>query len=100
LVRSAEGRSARARGAPPCSGIHYNTRESHRDIAEVVADGWRRNLGIRARLEKQEWRVFLDTQRRGDYDVSRSSWIADGVDPQGFLEIFTTGNDNNRTGWS
>jgi oligopeptide transport system substrate-binding protein len=84
----------------PSFAIHYNTRESHRDVAEVVADGWRRNLGIRARLENQEWRVFLDTQRRGDYDVSRSSWIADGVDPLGFLEIFTTGNDNNRTGWS
>ena len=84
----------------PSFAIHYNTRESHRDIAEVVADGWRRNLGIRARLENQEWRVFLDTQRRGDYDVSRSSWIADGVDPQGFLEIFTSGDDNNRTGWS
>jgi oligopeptide transport system substrate-binding protein len=84
---------------PPIS-IHYNTRESHRDVAEVVADSWRRNLGVRARLENQEWRVFLDTQRRIDYDVSRSSWIADTVDPFGFLEIFTTGNDNNRTGWS
>lgn len=84
----------------PSIAIHYNTRESHRDVAEVVADSWRRNLGVRARLENQEWRVFLDTQRRVDYDVSRSSWIADTVDPYGFLEIFTTGNENNRTGWS
>jgi oligopeptide transport system substrate-binding protein len=84
----------------PSFAVHYNTRESHRDIAEVVTDSWRRRLGIRARLENQEWRVFMDTQRRGDYDVSRSSWIADDADPFGFLEIFTTGNDNNRTGWS
>jgi oligopeptide transport system substrate-binding protein len=84
----------------PSFAIHYNTRESHRDIAEVVAEDWHKHLGIHARLENQEWRVFLDTQRRIDYDVSRSSWIADGVDPLGFLEIFTTGNDNNRTGWS
>jgi len=80
--------------------IQYNTRESHKDVAEVIADSWSRNLGIRARLENQEWRVFLDTQRRMDYDVSRSSWIADTADPYGFLEIFTTRNDNNRTGWS
>ena len=59
-------RGGRARGAaaPPRGGlrqgrarvrhaIHYNTRESHRDIAEVVADSWRRNLGVRARLENQ-----------------------------------------------
>jgi oligopeptide transport system substrate-binding protein len=83
----------------PAIAIHYNTRESHRDVAEVIADSWRRNLGVRARLENQEWRVFMDTQRRIDYDVSRSSWIADTVDPYGFLEIFTTGNENNRTGW-
>jgi oligopeptide transport system substrate-binding protein len=83
----------------PSIAIHYNTRESHRDVAEVIADSWRRNLGVHARLENQEWRVFMDTQRRIDYDVSRSSWIADTVDPYGFLEIFTTGNENNRTGW-
>ncbi len=84
---------------PPIE-IQYNTRESHRDVAEVIADSWRRNLGIHARLQNQEWRVFMDTQRRIDYDVSRSSWIADYADPYGFLEIFTTGNENNRTGWS
>jgi oligopeptide transport system substrate-binding protein len=86
--------------ALPAIEIHYNTRESHKDVAEVVADSWRENLGLAARLVNEEWRVFLDTQRRLDYDVSRSSWIADTPDPRGFLEIFTTGNENNRTGWS
>jgi oligopeptide transport system substrate-binding protein len=84
----------------PAIAIHYNTRERNRDVAEVIADSWRRNLGLRARLENQEWRVFMDTQRRVDYDVSRSSWIADYADALGFLEIWTTGNANNRTGWS
>ena len=84
---------------PPIE-IHYNTRESHRDIAEVIADSWRRELGVPARMRNQEWRVFMDTQKRVDYDVSRSSWIADFPDPFGFLQIFTTGNENNRTGWS
>lgn len=97
LLEAGYGKGGRAF---PSFAIHYNTRESHRDIAEVVADSWRRNLGVRARLENQEFRVFMDTQRRGDYDVSRSSWIADDADPLGFLEIFTSGDDNNRTGWS
>jgi oligopeptide transport system substrate-binding protein len=100
LAEAGYGPAAQGGKELPPIAIHYNTRESHRDVAEVVADSWRRNLGVRARLENQEWRVFLDTQRRIDYDVSRSSWIADTVDPYGFLEIFTTGNDNNRTGWS
>ena len=35
-----------------------------------------------------------------DYDVARAGWIGDFVDPVNFLECFTSGNGNNRTGWS
>jgi oligopeptide transport system substrate-binding protein len=84
---------------PPIE-IHYNTAESHRDIAEVVADAWRRELGLDVRLRNQEWKVYIDTQSTLGYDVSRSSWIADYPDAIGFLRIFTSGNENNRTGWS
>ena len=80
--------------------IHYNTSEQHRDIAEVIADGWKRHLGIEVKLLNQEWKVYLDTQKRLEYDVTRSAWIGDYPDPNTFLEIFVTGNDNNRTGWS
>jgi oligopeptide transport system substrate-binding protein len=47
-----------------------------------------------------EWRSFLQTQRDKDYDVSRSSWIADYPDPSTFLQLFTSTSNNNRTGWS
>jgi oligopeptide transport system substrate-binding protein len=88
-----------ARELPPIE-IHYNTADVHRDIAEVVAAGWKRELGIDVRLRNQEWKVYLDTQSGLAYDVSRSSWIADYADPATFLEIFETGGENNRTGWS
>jgi oligopeptide transport system substrate-binding protein len=84
---------------PPIA-LHYNTSESHRDIAEVVAAAWAKELQIEVALENQEWKVYLDTQAQLEYDVSRSSWIADYPDPIGFLKIFTTANENNRTGWS
>lgn len=80
--------------------LHYNTAESHRDIAEIVAEAWNTELGIEVTLENQEWKVYLDTQVQLGFDVSRSSWIADHGDPIGFLQIFTSGNENNRTGWS
>jgi len=88
-------------GAPfPTIQIHYNTAETHRDLAEVVADGWKRNLGIDARLQNQEWKVYLETQKRIDYGVSRSSWIGDYPDPNTFIELFVADGRNNRTGWS
>ncbi|MFN0008991.1 MAG: peptide ABC transporter substrate-binding protein [Planctomycetota bacterium] len=98
-VNEARALLRESRKSLPTISIHYNTRELNRDVAEVIADSWRRNLGLATRLENQEWRVFLDTQKRVEYDVSRSSWIADYADPFGFLEIFTSGNENNRTGW-
>jgi oligopeptide transport system substrate-binding protein len=83
----------------PTIEIHYNTSETHRDIAEVVADSWRRNLGLNAKLLNQEWKVYLDTQSTLNYDVSRSAWIGDYVDPNTFLDLFVTGGENNKTGW-
>lgn len=93
-------------GFPPATHIlpelelHYNTGELHRDVAEVVAETWRQAIRVRTRFAVQEFKVFLDTQSSLDYDVSRSSWIGDFADPINFLEIFTSGNENNRTGWA
>lgn len=83
---------------PPIE-IHYNTSDAHRDIAEVIADGWAKHLGIRAKLSNQEWKVYLDTQSNLGYDVSRSAWIGDYADPNTFIDLFVTGGDNNKTGW-
>jgi oligopeptide transport system substrate-binding protein len=79
--------------------IHYNTQSTNKDVAEVVAHSWKQALGIDTRLVNQEKKVALDTQRRLDYDVSRSTWIADFPDPASFLEVFTSDSENNRTGW-
>lgn len=83
----------------PTIEIHFNTSETHRALAEVVAHHWNRTLGIEVRLRNQEWKSFLDAQSNLQYDVSRSSWIADYADPGNFLEIWTSDNPNNRTGW-
>lgn len=80
--------------------IHYNTQSTNRDVAEVVAREWKTHLGIEVKLVNQEKKVALDTQRRLDYDVSRSTWIADYPDPSSFLDLMTTGSANNRTGFA
>jgi oligopeptide transport system substrate-binding protein len=77
----------------------FNTSEGHRKIAEAIVAMWNANLGINMQLENKEWKVYLDAQSQLDYDVSRSGWIGDYMDPITFLEMFTTGNGNNDTGW-
>ena len=83
----------------PTIEIHYNTSETHQQIALVIADVWQKSLGIRAKLLNQEWKVYLDTQQNLDYDVSRSAWIGDYSDPNTFMDMFVTGGENNKTGW-
>ena len=59
----------------PTIEIHYNTMEMHKQIAEQIADTWKSELGVSAKLLNQEWKVYLDTQSSKNYDVSRSAWI-------------------------
>ena len=84
----------------PRKEILINTSEAHRKIAEAIQAMWRENLGIEVGIYNQEWKVYLDSQSQLNFDLSRSGWIADYAYPMTFLEIFTTGNGNNDTGWS
>lgn len=83
----------------PTIEILYNSSEAHRDIAELVAASWE-EIGVDTRLAQREFKTYLDAQRNLEYDVSRSSWIGDFVDAINFLELFVSGGENNRTGWS
>jgi oligopeptide transport system substrate-binding protein len=83
----------------PTFEIHYNTDQTHKDIAEVIADDWKRHLGLNVKLLNQEWKVYLDAQKSLDFTVTRSAWIGDYPDPNTFLDMFVTGGENNRTGW-
>ncbi|MEP5569120.1 MAG: peptide ABC transporter substrate-binding protein [Halioglobus sp.] len=78
----------------------FNTSENHRKIAVVLQQMWKDELNIDITLANQEWKVFLDTLDEGDYDISRMGWIADSLSPATFLDIFTSENGINRTGFS
>lgn len=86
----------------PSFEILYNTLEKHKIVATAVQQMWKRELGIDVRLINQDWKVYLanTANETMNYDVARAGWIGDFVDPINFLECFTTGNGNNRTGWS
>lgn len=80
--------------------ILYNTHETHKTIAELIQDRWKQNLGIDVGLRNQEFAVSLQTVRERRYDLARAAWIGDYADPNTFLDMFTTDNENNETGWS
>jgi oligopeptide transport system substrate-binding protein len=87
------------RGLPTIE-ILYNDLDAHRTIAETIQQMWKENLGISTELRGLEWGVYLDSTHKLDYDVARAGWVADYSDPNTFLDMFQTGNENNQTGWS
>jgi oligopeptide transport system substrate-binding protein len=70
-----------------------------RNIAIELQAMWKENLGVEVTLTKQEQKVWLASMRELSYQLCRSSWVGDYNDPNTFLECFTAGNGNNRTGW-
>jgi oligopeptide transport system substrate-binding protein len=84
----------------PKFNILTNTNQWHRTVAEAIQQMWKQELNIDVGIENQEWKVYLDSQNSLNYDVSRSGWIGDFMDPVTFLSIWRTGDGNNNTGWS
>ncbi|MFT7122445.1 MAG: oligopeptide transport system substrate-binding protein [Bermanella sp.] len=83
----------------PVTEILYNTNEAHRKVAVAIQQMWRENLNLDLELLNQEWKVYLQTESSGNYQISRAGWIGDYVDPNNFLDMFLCDGGNNRTGW-
>jgi len=75
----------------------YNTNDAHRAIGEALQNMWRTALGVNVTLGNQEWNVFLDTRKKGNYSIARDGWIGDYNDPINFLDMFLTGGGNNNS---
>lgn len=71
----------------------------HGKIAVELQQMWHDELGIDMELRQLEWGTFLASESRLDYDLGRSSWIADYNDPETFLNLMMSDNGNNQTGW-
>lgn len=86
------------RGFPKLD-ILYNTLDAHKKVAEAFQQMWKKNLGIEVGLYNQEWKVFLDTKKKLNYEIARAGWNGDYPDPNTFLDMYVTGGGNNNTGW-
>lgn len=84
----------------PKVDILYDTDEDNKRIAVAIQQMWHKNLGIHVGLYNQEWKVYLESLRKLDFDIGRSRWLADYPDPNTFLDLSVTNGGNNNTGWS
>ena len=80
--------------------VLYNTSEGHQKIAQAIQEMWKNNLGLNVVLTNVDWKVYLERETLGEFDISRAGWIGDYPDPFTFLDMMVTDRGNNKTGWS
>ena len=76
--------------------IEYLTNDGtgHIAVAESMQQDFA-ELGINITIQAQEWNVFLNERKQGNFDIAREGWLADFDDPINMLEMFTTDSGNN-----
>lgn len=69
-------------------------------IAEALQTMWQDRLGVEIEIVRQEWKSYLDSRKRGEFDLCLATWIGDYFDPLTFLEMWQSNAINNYCNWS
>ncbi|KAA0764188.1 peptide ABC transporter substrate-binding protein [Bacillus sp. SH5-2] len=70
-------------------------------MAEYIKGDLEKNLqGLTIQIKQQPFKQKLQLEQRGDYDITMANWGPDYKDPISYLELFTTGNPNNKMSYS
>lgn len=80
----------------PALGFEYliNENTGHQQVAESIQQDLA-VLGIEITIKTEDWNVFLEDRKNGNFDFAREGWVADYNDPINMLEIFTSDSGNN-----
>ena len=79
--------------------LTYNTNELHKKTAIAVAAMWKQVLGVDVSLQNQEWKTFLQTRHKGDYEVARDAWVADYDSVISYTNLYQCNNPQNNSHW-
>lgn len=71
-----------------------NNGTGHVAVAEAMTEDFAA-IGATLTVQSQEWNVFLEERKAGNFDFCREGWLADFNDPINMLEMFTTVSGNN-----
>lgn len=80
--------------------LHFPNDELRRLLAQLIAAQLTKHLDARIETWTEEFKVYLGTQDRMNYQMSLSRWAADYADPSSFIEMWVGGSLQNKTGWS
>lgn len=78
----------------------YPSKDIFCKITQALQDQWQKHLGISIKLQSMDYKSFLTTIRKGDFDICQCQWIAQYDDPMNILDRFKTSSDpKNNSKW-
>ncbi len=69
-------------------------------VMEKIQSDIKRGLGVNVLLNNMDWKSHIEALQSSAPTIYRMGWLAPFGDPISHMEVFTTGNLNNYTGWS
>lgn len=79
------------------ASLSYNTNDLHKKTALAIASMWKSVLGVDTSLQNQEWKTFLQTRHKGDYQIARDGWVADYNSVTTYTALYQCNNGQNNS---
>ena len=78
--------------------VIYPPRGENSRFLQAILGNWQSVLGVNVALKQMEWKVWLDTLKQGDYQLSTDGWNINNA--HRFFQLFVTGNLESYYLWS
>ena len=81
--------------------VSFNTSAGHKLIAEAIAEMWKKAFGplIKISLNNEEWKVYLQSLQKGNYQIGRMGGIANLDTAGNFVISFLCDSPGNYGGY-
>lgn len=77
--------------------ISINSDILHQKLALAIAAMWKEVLGVKAGIQAQEWKTFINARKNGNYVIARDGWAADYNAIDTYLILYQCGNSQNNS---
>ena len=77
--------------------VNFNTSDINRLTAQILQGSWQQDFGnlVKVDIFNEDWKVYLDSLKNGNFDVARRAWVADFNQPNTYTEMYVCNSGNN-----
>ena len=84
----------------PAITLGVNSSDEHEQIAEAIVQMWKNNLGVDVRVNKLDWKGYLQQLRTDPPQIFRLGYCAYYPDAANFGDVFRSKSPDNFTHWA